>query len=180
MHTREKNGESVISDVSDMKVSQYGMSREAILKLVGLDKIPVSRMHIDGEYRIFLTDYDNCEIVMEPLPKAVYFLFLRHPEGIRFKCLPEYRSELRYIYNVITGGKRMSSAITDSINRVTDPCNNSINEKCSRARGAFIKEVSADIADSYYSIVGRKSGEPKSIGIDRSLVSWDRPIGNLF
>ena len=31
-----------------------------------------------------------------------------------------------------------------------------------------------------YSIVGRKSGEPKSIGIDRSLVSWDRPIGNLF
>lgn len=157
------------------KLELTGMTRDAILKLVGLNEIPASRMHIDGQYRIFLTDYDNREIVMEPLPKAVYFLFLRHPEGIRFKYLSDYRSGLRHIYNVITGGKRLSSAIEDSINRVTDPCDNSINEKCSRARGAFIKEISSDIVDKYYAIKGLIGG-PKYIGIDRSLISWDRPI----
>lgn len=152
-----------------------GMTRDAIFKLVGLSEVPVSRIHIDRNYRFFLTDYNNREIVMEPLPKAVYLLFLCHPEGIRFKYLADYRSELQRIYNAVTGGKRLSSAIEDSINRVTDPCDNSINEKCSRARSAFIKEISQDIVDKYYSIKGY-SGNPKRIDIDRNLVTWDKPV----
>ena len=43
----------------------------------------------------------NMEIKMEPLVKSVYLLFLKHPEGIMFKCLPEYREELAQIYNRI-------------------------------------------------------------------------------
>ena len=38
------------------------------------------------------------EIKMEPLVKAVYLLFLKHPEGIVFKCLPDYRKELAELY----------------------------------------------------------------------------------
>jgi hypothetical protein len=38
------------------------------------------------------------EIKMEPLTKAVYLLFLNHPEGILFKHLPDYRQELANIY----------------------------------------------------------------------------------
>ena len=45
-----------------------------------------------------LPDYNDMEIKMEPIVKAVYLLFLKHPEGIAFKCLPDYRQELAEIY----------------------------------------------------------------------------------
>lgn len=42
--------------------------------------------------RILLPDYGDREIKMTPLAKAVYLLFLRHPMGIKFKCLPDHRN----------------------------------------------------------------------------------------
>ena len=45
------------------------------------------------------------EITMEPLIKAVFLLFLKHPEGIMFKELPEYRRELAEIYGRIKGAR---------------------------------------------------------------------------
>lgn len=54
----------------------------------------LSRLYITREFRIFLVDYNNLEIKMPVLPKAVFILFLRHPEGIRFKELADYYPEL--------------------------------------------------------------------------------------
>ena len=50
-------------------------------------------MVITTDLRVILTDYGNMEIKMEPINKAVFLLFLRHPEGIVFKYLPDYRNE---------------------------------------------------------------------------------------
>ena len=58
-----------------------------------------------------------------------------------------------------------------SIEDVTNPLLNSINEKCSRIRAAFLAEVDSSLADQYY-IVGR-SGEPKKITLPRDLVIWE-------
>ena len=37
-------------------------------------------------------------VKLAPLDKALYLLFLRHPEGINFSYLPDYREELMEIY----------------------------------------------------------------------------------
>ena len=58
----------------------------------------ISRLRITKDYRIFLVDYNNMEIKLPVLPKAVFLLFLNHPEGIRFKELTYYYSELLKIY----------------------------------------------------------------------------------
>ena len=55
-------------------------------------------MVITKDYKIILPHYNNMEIKMEPLAKAVYLLFLNHPKGILFKNLPDYRKELTKIY----------------------------------------------------------------------------------
>lgn len=130
----------------------------------------LSRMTITHDYRIILNDYHNIEIKMEPIVKAVYLLFLNHPEGIAFKRLPDYREELMGIYIKMKPLGLNDKAIR-SIEDVTNPVLNSINEKCSRIRAAFQSHVDATLADQYI-IIG-KSGEAKKISLPRELVNWE-------
>ena len=59
--------------------------------------VRISRLTITKDGTMMLSDYGK-EVKMEPLVKAVYLLFLKHPEGIAFKSLPDYRKELTNIY----------------------------------------------------------------------------------
>ena len=129
----------------------------------------LSRLVIDKDFRIFLPDYSNIEITMQPLPKAVFFLFLQHPEGIQFKQLNNYFPELLEIYKRV-GNREIEENILNSIGDITDPTKNSINEKCSRIREAFLKHFDAAYAQYYY-ITGKR-GEPKKITLPRELVDW--------
>ena len=131
------------------------------------DSEKLSRLVITKDFRILLPDYYNMEIKMEPLVKAVYFLFLKHPEGIMFKFLPDYREELTQIYvNLKPNG--MNERVLQSIEDVTNPTLNSINEKCARISGAF--QFDEKLARHYY--IEGKRGEPKKISLPRDLVTW--------
>lgn len=152
------------------KLRSLGLSQLAILRLVGDEPWEPSRMRIDREKRIILTDYKDKEIKLEPLHKAVYFLFLLHTEGILFKDLVQYETELRNIYQDVTGRNDLS-AIEKSIKRLVDPYDNSINEKCARIKNAFISEFREDLAKWYY-IDGRR-GESKRILLPRFMVTWE-------
>ncbi|MDD3431197.1 MAG: hypothetical protein PHF38_04135 [Bacteroidales bacterium] len=127
----------------------------------------LSRLRISADYKIYLTDYQNKEVKMTPLPKALFFLFVNHPEGILFKQLADYRKELMEIYQTISLRENMDK-VRQSIVDMTDPLNNSINEKCSMIRNAFLKVISDGIATNYY-ITGER-GEVKRIKLDRELV----------
>jgi hypothetical protein len=134
------------------------------------DAVKLSRLTVTKDYRIFLPDYNHLEIIMTPLPKAVFFLFLKHPEGILFKHLPDYRDELMNIYKHISN-REMLLDMEKSIDDVTDPTKNAINEKCSRIREAFIRNFDESLAQNYF-ITGLRS-EPKRVTLDRQLVTWE-------
>lgn len=148
------------------KLEQKGIARAVLMKMIGGETKP-SRMIIDSKYRIYLIDYGYMEIKMTPLVTAVYFLFLNHPEGIMFKELGNYKSELMQIYSKISNRSDMAD-MAKSISSICDPLNNSINEKCARIREAFIAKFDRSIVD-YYCITGRR-GEAKNIKLDRSMV----------
>lgn len=151
------------------QLRQYGVN-EMVLQRLLASEIQLSRLHITSQNHIFLPDYNNREIKMTPLVKAVFFLFLRHPEGIAFKTLPDYRTELIEIYNHLTGRQNMEQVIQSIIN-VTNPYSNSINEKCARIREAFVREFDDRLAQYYY-ITGSR-GHKKSIQLNRELVEWE-------
>ena len=113
------------------------------------NQVKYSRLTITKEGSVMLTDY-NKEVAMEPLTKAVYLLFLKHPEGIAFKELPDYRDELLELYAKIR--------------------TNGINDRVVKSI-AFQTAVDASLADQYY-ITG-KSGEPKMVMLPRKLVAWE-------
>ena len=112
----------------------------------------LSRLLITKDYRFILVDYDNKEVEMTPVHKAVYLLFLNHPEGIEFKKLCEYRNELLGYY-MATAKLMDKQTIAESVDMLVDPLNNSINEKCSRIKSIFLNIMDQYTAN-YYIISG--------------------------
>ena len=150
------------------KLKEYGMSEKEITSLFHTEQ-PLLKLFVSKNYEIFLGD-ERKEVRMEPLVKAVYLLFLNHPEGILFKHLPDYRKELADIYQRIKPWGLNERALR-SIEDVTNPFLNSINEKCARIRGAFISQFDEKLAKHYY-IYGER-GEAKKIALPRELVVWE-------
>lgn len=103
----------------------------------------LSRLVITKDYRFILADYNNKEVELQPVHKAVYMLFLAHPEGIEFKKLADYREELTRYY-MATAKLMDKEKILEGVDHLVNPLDNAINEKCSR-----IKKVFLDMMDEY-------------------------------
>ena len=103
----------------------------------------LSRLCITKDYRFLLVDYGNRELELQPVHKAVYLLFLAHPEGIEFKRLGEYRDELLRYY-MATAKTLDKEKVKEGVDHLVNPLDNAINEKCSR-----IKKVFLDLMDEY-------------------------------
>lgn len=127
---------------------------------------PLSRIKITKEFKIFLTDYNNIEIPLSPINKALYLLFLNHPEGIVLKQLIDHKDELQSLYTKISHYAKAKR--TTTIDSLVDPLDNSVHEKLSRIRNTFKAAISEDLAQHYY-ISGQK-GEEWSIPLNRSFV----------
>ena len=168
---QEETINELMEEVRDRvnKLRLRGISEYLLEQLIHPDN-RLSRLVITKDWRIVLPDYNDMEIKMEPLVKAVYLLFLRHPEGIAFKQLPDYREELTRIYNQLKPSGLTDRAI-QSIEDVTNPMLNSINEKCARIRAAFVGQFDDYMAKSYY--VDGQRGEAKKIALPRNLVEWE-------
>ena len=156
-------------DVRVQKLRAKGLN-EWTFRSLFKTKAQLSRLVITKDYRILLPDYNDIEVKMEPLVKAVYILFLKHPEGIAFKELTDYREELMDIYKVLKP-MGLSKRTIQSIEDVTNPLLNSINEKCARIRSAFVKEFDEGLAKNYF-VTGER-GEAKKVLLPRDLVIWE-------
>jgi hypothetical protein len=140
-----------------------------IIDKINSNSFKISRLLITEDYKIFLKDYNMKLITMSPLEKSIFILYLNHPEGIPFKCLIDFHDELLSIYRNLTNRSDLEKAI-ESIRELTNPLSNSINEKVSRIRAAFLTCLTQEIAKNYY-IVGKK-GCPKKITLDRNLIEY--------
>jgi hypothetical protein len=150
------------------QLKDYGMSESEILSHLHGDQSLIPLI-ISRNYRIFLGD-ESKEVQLEPLVKSLYLLFLHHPEGIIFKDLPDYRQELAAIYNKVRPWGLTDRALR-SIEDVTNPMLNSINEKCAKIKKVFVAMLDSSIAVQYY-IKGTR-GEAKKIALPRDLVVWE-------
>ena len=160
---------ALLDEIEAIKV-KYGITIEELEAVLSY-RVKLSHLRITRHKEIILDDFDHREVKMDALTKSIFLLYLKHPEGIRYKELCDHRSELEEIYLSISGRSDMDS-IRKSIDDLTDPItSNSINEKVSRAKKAFREVVDVRIARFYY-IDGRQ-GAAKRIALDRSLVTWE-------
>ena len=142
----------------------------------------LSPLKITSDYRFILTNH-NTEIELSPVHKAVYLLFLNHPEGIEFKRLTDYKKELLYLYKETTNISDLSK-IEESVEHLINPFDNAINEKCSRIKKAF-SDIMDEYSATYYIISGHVKRHVegsskiwyerlKVITLPRELVIWQK------
>ena len=158
-HTPEETAEKLKQLVVQLKNAGRN---DLLLKAIGaplLEELRIeaaraklSRLLITKDYRFFLVDYNNREIELQPVHKAVYLLFLAHPEGIEFKRLGDYREELTNYY-MATAKLMDKEKIMESVDHLVNPLDNAINEKCSRIKKVFL-DMMDEYAACYYIISG--------------------------
>ena len=133
--------------------------RDLLLKAIGVPLLEelrieaargeLSRLVITEDCRFVLADY-NKEVELQPVHKAVYMLFLAHPEGIEFKRLADYREELMGYYRR-TARWMDEEKRAESVDKLVNPLDNAINEKCSRIKKTFL-DMMDEYRASYYII----------------------------
>ncbi len=156
------------------KLKAYGMDEAEIVAAMNEEEL-FPQLVVTEDYKLVLADGADTEVKMEPLVKAVYLLFLSHPEGIVLKCLPDYREELTKLYLMLRP-YGMTDRVLQSIENVTNPTLNSINEKCARIHKIF-SEILPESVASYYYISGKR-GEAKKIELVRANVVWKCKLSN--
>lgn len=169
-----KEAQSLYKDIVEevkekvQKLKEFGLSEKEISLLLHSEQ-PLLQLTVSSNYRVYLGE-KRVEVCMEPLVKAVFLLFLKHPEGIVFKNLPDYRKELTYLYDKVRPWG-LTDRTLQSIEDVTNPLLNSINEKCARIKKVFLGLMDSSVAEQYY-IKGTR-GEPKGIALPRDLLTWE-------
>ena len=160
MTEQQKNVEEIALEVKRLTEQLMAEGRkDLLLKAIGVPlleelrieaaKGKLSKLVITEDYRFVLADY-NQEVELQPVHKAVYLLFLAHPEGIEFKKLSEYREELTGYY-MATAKMMDKEKIIEGVDHLVNPLDNAINEKCSRIKKAFL-ELMDEYRASYYII----------------------------
>ena len=138
----------VAADRKDLLLHAIGVPLLEELRIEAA-KGKLSRLVITKDYRFILADYQQ-EVELQPVHKAVYLLFLSHPEGIEFKHLGNYRKELTDYY-MQTAKMMDKEKIIEGVEHLVNPLDNAINEKCSRIKKTFL-EMMDEYRASYYFI----------------------------
>lgn len=189
----ERTPEEIAVDLSlSVKELVAAGRKDLLLKAIGaplLEELRIeaaraklSRLLITKDYRFFLMDLGNKEIELQPVHKAVYLLFLAHPEGIEFKHLTDYRAELTRYY-MATAKMMDKEKILEGVDHLVNPLDNAINEKSSRIKKVFL-DIMDEYTASYYIISGHTqkhiAGSSriwyerlKVITLPRELVVWE-------
>ena len=127
-----------------------------------------SKIEIRG-YRkdIFLTDLGDLQVNLNPKEKALFLLYLNHPEGIQLSHLIDHRNELRNYYSMLSTASSIDQ-INANVDRLVDFTDNNINEVLTRIRRKF--KDSIDKLGKLYSI--EHVGGCHKITLNRELVTF--------
>lgn len=131
-------------------------------------------LFITRDYRIFLPDYNNAEIDLDPKTKALFFLFLRHKDGLYRKDLHLLGEELTMIMKAITQTKELSTPKKSAINNlISKTKSQSFDDSCAKIKKEFLKIMEDQMASFYY-IYGEKN-QLRGIRLPRYLVKVENP-----
>lgn len=140
-----------------------------------LNSVPSDLLE-NNDLKIILPNYDEVEVKMPAMCRTLYFLFLKHPEGIELRNLGDYRDELEEIYAMVMPNRRDDLA-KQAIDRLLDPTENTVNEKLSRIKRCFLNKIlDKDMAEPYF-VSGSRGGRygvklsPEQIHLPRAFTA---------
>ena len=126
-------------------------------------------LYIDRHNEIRMGSSDGLALPLRPLVKALFILFLRHPEGILLKQRDLYRLELEDIYTVICPNTAAED-IRSRVGRLMNLQDNSFSEKASVLNARLEELLPAGTAEDYK--IQGYNGHPRRVPLNPLLVHW--------
>lgn len=140
--------------------------------IIAPDKI--SPIVVNNDTDIVLPYYDELNVKMPALHRAIYILFLcHHNDGIVLKDFDHYRNELMNIYSVVKPGRDEHLAQV-TIDNLCNPLNNTLSEYISKINKRFKMIIKKQDIAEHYCIKGKK-GQAYKVNIPPDLLtlpSW--------
>jgi hypothetical protein len=140
-----------------------------------VDTYNLGRLSIEEDYRLFVChpDFEKIEITLSPTQKAIYFLFLNHAGGIKFKEMVNHKPEFSRIYKELTKSED-AEKIQLTIDKI---CNGQQNNF--RNLNTYISQIEKIFTDKlgghkdlirYFCITGERE-KAKKIALDRTRLT---------
>lgn len=140
--------------------------------IIAPDKI--SPIVVNNDTDIVLPYYNELNVKMPALHRAIYILFLcHHNDGIVLKDFDHYRNELMNIYSVVMPGRDEHLAQV-TIDNLCNPLNNTLSEYISKINRCFKTVIKKQDIAEHYCIRGKR-GEAYKVNIPPDLLtlpSW--------
>ena len=134
-----------------------------------VERAAPERIAVSSDYRIRLPDRGGEEIELLPLPKTLFIFFLKHPEGVSFTNLAQYRHELFGIYSSISH-RLDPEGMMASIDKITSLESNSFHSQKSKLASALARYFDASALGQY--IIKGSPDSRSAIALSPCLVEW--------
>lgn len=166
----EHENKQMIAKIQSLldSLESRGLRRELIFKMLSRPVKP-SSIKVCKD-KIILSEFDNKEVKLAALDFSFYVLYLRHPEGIRFKDVIDYEAELLSIYKSVQQ-RRCRIVQEKTISNFVDSTRNLMSISASRIKNAFKAVVDESLAE-WYCISGA-AGETKLVRLPQAKIEWD-------
>lgn len=151
------------------RLRAMGVSADASGTMPESDAAAPVELYIDPKYTIRMGTFDGPVLPLRPLVKALFILFLRHPEGILLKERFRYRKELEEIYAVISPDMAVDT-VKARIDRLVNPQDNSFSEKASVLNARLDELLPKGTAEGYK--IQGYNGHPRRIPLNPLLIHW--------
>ena len=130
---------------------------------------PATELYIDKQYRIRLGSPHGTEIPFRPLVRALFVLFLKHPEGILLKDRGRFQEELAEIYAVVAPNVSSEDKMR-RVSRLIDLRENAFSENLSVLNATLDRVLPVQQAGDCK--VQGYNGHPRRIPLSPLLVHW--------
>jgi len=134
----------------------------------------------EQNHYMFLTDLGDLQVNLNPKERALYLLYVRHPEGISRTNVVDYKNELKSYYKWLSNSSS-SDQIKMSVDLLVDASDDNFIQVLSRIRRKFKDTVGQEQSKTYS--IESYDGIYK-ITLDRELISFDEkakfPSNNIY
>lgn len=130
-------------------------------------------LYIDKKYRIRVGGPGGTQIPFRPLVRAVFILFLKHPEGILLKDRARFQKDLEGIYQVIAPNVD-AEVRRRRIRKLTNLEDNAFSENLSILNTTLDRILS--LTQVHKLKVQGSNGYPRRIPLSPLLVHWESPL----
>ena len=130
-------------------------------------------LYIDKNYRIRVGGPGGTQIPFRPLVRAVFILFLKHPEGILLKDRARFQKDLEGIYQVIAPNVD-AEVRRRRIRKLTNLEDNAFSENLSILNTTLDRII--PLTQVHKLKVQGSNGYPRRIPLSPLLVHWERPL----